>query len=1500
MQLHRDTTVSQLTVTPVVSDGRLYHEDSPLVRAAQFGRALVLDEADKAPLEVVVILKSLIEDGQLALPDGRRLATATEATAGEGGSTTLQVHPEFRMFVLANRPGFPFLGNDLLREADVFSVFCLDNPDATSELQLARAVGPNVPDGLLRTLVALFADLRLALEDGRLQYPYSARELLAVIRHLERFHNEPLEEALSSVLAFDRFDASLREALRPILERRGVSSLAVLGPASGDGGPAPTPAQPWLRALEVLRSARLARSQRLLKEPAGTWQVKELLEVKDLPPPTPTDYNEVKLRPAILDPAKVVPLAELAFDRTGASFDEGLCRARLPLGRHSGGVVDAVVDGSTLHLLSTGPLCIWSVEDPQALGADAGRCSLLQVGPSADWSLALAAREATLSKVAQGPRGIVVNGRPLALGCPQLARVHGADALLLHSPLDALAPQLLIERPSEPAMRTYALHAQPLQHDAAATKRIRPTSEECFVMVAPNWDEQQADKAVVDGPFLDEVKAEAIPKQPAWRQSTASPIFAPMNVMLFFQPKRWRIVQLDLVRERTREVWFLEALPESFSGLRSRWLSSPGPVSVSATATASGVEFLLTMPGLRGDGGTQTFASLYFPAATDPKVAAAAPKLRLVESSRGADPKGGVIPIALPAGPGPGVFAVPFGSEEPLAFAAADDEEASNTAVAHVLDGLAQEDGSKGCWAYCAPAQGSRAPQAPQEEWPASAEDLSKASEDQIKALVATATPDLPLPRHLWRSRDVASLGDGELLIRALSSPEGHEDWLEFVHLPTRTLRQLPAWQPKDAASPESGPVAVARLLPWIGASLPGEDAADTQTRSARCVASFESGEIRWVEANPGSLAQSLTEHFQRQGLRGLLEEKFDEEEGEDAEDDEAEEYDDDMDEEDMEEFHAAEEEGDGEDEGEDADAESELEGEEEEDDGDEGGEMSDTGEVSGMQMPSNRSARRKGGRSQRGRGMPGRGAPGRAGAGRAGRAGRAGAGRAGRAGSTGGSAGGRAGAGTRMSVGKPAARPGGRNGQAGREPAGSVGGAGRVGGRTDGQALGRGAGRAGRAAQGSLSGGRVPGQGRGRGRGRGRGQGRGRGGPQRVRQRLLQRALRQRRQQQKMRDLSLSGGREELSGRGQAKDVSSPKHGDEDDKEHIGGNRWAGGTGGADTAGLGGRGGPYRLEKPGQRVRQVSDEAKAQVSEEAKEAARQLGEEALKRRLEEIHLSGGDYNFYSSLLGAVQGEVERLRAVLSGAAARQRERHWRRGSEGELDETRLVDALAGESNVFRRRREREPRPGEPPMQPKRALFLFDASASMYRFNGTDGRLRRTCETAVMIMEALQGLESRFDYSLCCHDGDNPLQELVPFGQPPADERARLTVVLKLVAAAQYCSSGDNTLEAIEKAVEKVATSGPADDRFVFAFSDANFDRYGLTAQALAKTMNAHGPGSADEVRCMLFLLATFEDEALIMANSLPDQVRLCLDPRTLPSELRQEFASRMGRRSAL
>lgn len=48
---------------------------------------------------------------------------------------------------------------------------------------------------------------------------------------------------------------------------------------------------------------------------------------------------------------------------------------------------------------------------------------------------------------------------------------------------------------------------------------------------------------------------------------------------------------------------------------------------------------------------------------------------------------------------------------------------------------------------------------------------------------------------------------------------------------------------------------------------------------------------------------------------------------------------------------------------------------------------------------------------------------------------------------------------------------------------------------------------------------------------------------------------------------------------------------------------RNVGGTGGSDTAGLGGRGGPYRLDK-GHKVHQISDEDKANISEESRRRA--------------------------------------------------------------------------------------------------------------------------------------------------------------------------------------------------------------------------------------------------------------------------------------------------------
>ena len=75
----------------------------------------------------------------------------------------------------------------------------------------------------------------------------------------------------------------------------------------------------------------------------------------------------------------------------------------------------------------------------------------------------------------------------------------------------------------------------------------------------------------------------------------------------------------------------------------------------------------------------------------------------------------------------------------------------------------------------------------------------------------------------------------------------------------------------------------------------------------------------------------------------------------------------------------------------------------------------------------------------------------------------------------------------------------------------------------------------------------------------------------------------------------------------------------DPNNAPHVGGNTWAGGTGGRDTAGLGGKGGPYRLDA-GHDVHQLSDEEKDAVPDDVKRAAREMGRRAFKQRLETTH----------------------------------------------------------------------------------------------------------------------------------------------------------------------------------------------------------------------------------------------------------------------------------------
>jgi MoxR-like ATPase len=65
-----------LTVLPKLVDGLISYDDSPLVKAVKFGRVLVVDEVDKAAPEILFVLKTLSENQDIYLGDGRRIISS--------------------------------------------------------------------------------------------------------------------------------------------------------------------------------------------------------------------------------------------------------------------------------------------------------------------------------------------------------------------------------------------------------------------------------------------------------------------------------------------------------------------------------------------------------------------------------------------------------------------------------------------------------------------------------------------------------------------------------------------------------------------------------------------------------------------------------------------------------------------------------------------------------------------------------------------------------------------------------------------------------------------------------------------------------------------------------------------------------------------------------------------------------------------------------------------------------------------------------------------------------------------------------------------------------------------------------------------------------------------------------------------------------------------------------------------------------------------------------
>ncbi|OWF39226.1 von Willebrand factor A domain-containing protein 8 [Mizuhopecten yessoensis] len=354
---------------------------------------------------------------------------------------------------------------------------------------------------------------------------------------------------------------------------------------------------------------------------------------------------------------------------------------------------------------------------------------------------------------------------------------------------------------------------------------------------------------------------------------------------------------------------------------------------------------------------------------------------------------------------------------------------------------------------------------------------------------------------------------------------------------------------------------------------------------------------------------------------------------------------------------------------------------------------------------------------------------------------------------------------------------------------------------------------------------------------------------------------------------------------------ADGPKHGkiDKSNTPHVGGNQWAGGTGGSNTAGLGGFGGPYRLDA-GHHVYQVPQAEKDAVPEEVRQAAREIAQKAFKDRLREINMSEYDAETYNNFLDHVRGQIQSLRVILDSLQAKGKERQWLKNQAyGDLDDAKLIEGITGEKSIYKRRGEKDPELGTPQEKPKRMRLVVDLSGSMYRFNGYDGRLEREMEAALMMMEALDGYDEKIKYDILGHSGEDHKVQLVKSDKAPANNKDRLVVLKTMHAHSQFCLSGDNTLEATRHAINDLGEE-EADEHFVIILSDANFDRYNISPKKFGEILRSN-----DKVNAYTIFIGSLDDQAAQLIKHLPSgHAFICLDTKDLPQILQQIFTSTM------
>ena len=162
------------------------------------------------------------------------------------GADTLRAHPDFRIIVLANRPGYPFLGNDFFGAiGDVFGCHAVDNPSLDGELAMLRQYAPTVDPEMLRHLALAFGELRRLGNEGLISCAPPSNAAQPACLDIPSLSAIPIRCASSSTLP-DTPSGTRKRALR--------TSCAMFSISTRSTGPRPS----WFGPARIHPSSALA------------------------------------------------------------------------------------------------------------------------------------------------------------------------------------------------------------------------------------------------------------------------------------------------------------------------------------------------------------------------------------------------------------------------------------------------------------------------------------------------------------------------------------------------------------------------------------------------------------------------------------------------------------------------------------------------------------------------------------------------------------------------------------------------------------------------------------------------------------------------------------------------------------------------------------------------------------------------------------------------------------------------------------------------------------------------------------------------------------------------------------------------------------------------------------------------------------------------------------------------------------------------------------------